>query len=56
MPVRGLGAKNVVFSGMRTPAAAAARIWSTVDRPQQHRGVGGALRRPARRRCAASLR
>ena len=25
MPVRGLGAKNVVFSGMRIPAAAAAR-------------------------------
>ena len=29
MPVRGFGAKNVVFSGMRTPAAAAARIVST---------------------------
>ena len=30
MPVRGFGAKNVVFSGMRRPAAAAARIVSTV--------------------------
>ena len=30
MPVRGFGAKKVVFSGMRTPASAAARIWSTV--------------------------
>ena len=30
IPVRGLGAKNVVFSGMRRPAAAAARIVSTV--------------------------
>ena len=47
MPVRGLGAKNVVFSGMRRSAAAAARIVSTVDRAQQHRGVGVALRRPA---------
>ena len=30
IPVRGFGAKNVVFSGMRRSAAAAARIVSTV--------------------------
>ena len=30
MPVRGFGAKNVVFSGMRRSAAAAARMVSTV--------------------------
>ena len=29
-PVRGFGAKNVVFCGMRTRASAAARIWATV--------------------------
>jgi hypothetical protein len=28
--VRGFGEKNVVFSGMRTPANAAARVWATV--------------------------
>ena len=43
MPVRGLGAKNVVFCGMRRSAAAAARICSTRDRAQQDRGVGVAL-------------
>ena len=43
MPVRGFGAKNVVFCGIRTPASAAARIWSTVTGAQQDRGVGGAL-------------
>ena len=30
MPVRGLGSKKVVFSGMRTPPNAAVRIWPTV--------------------------
>ena len=56
MPVRGLGAKNVVFSGMRRPAAAAARMVLDGHRAQQHRGVGGALVDLRRRRSRASLR
>ena len=40
MPVRGFGAKNVVFSGMRTPAAAAARIVSTSTGRRSTAGLG----------------
>ena len=52
MPVRGLGAKNVVFSGMRRSARGRGADRLDRDRAQEHRGVGVALRRPARRRSA----
>ena len=55
MPVRGLGAKNVVFSGMRTPATAAARMVATLT--GRSRTAASAVpfvdlaRRRSRRRC-----
>ena len=55
IPVRGFGAKNVVFCGIRTPASAAARIWSTVTARSRIAGVDRALVdvRRGRRRVVA---
>ena len=56
MPVRGFGAKNVVFCGMRSPAAAAARISSTVTGRRSTAASALPFADLRRRRVAASLR
>ena len=48
MPVRGLGEKNVVFCGIRTPASAAARVCAT--------DTGRTATRRARRLCRRAPR
>ena len=46
MPVRGLGWKNVVFGGMRSPEGALAPIWATVAGRTSTPACGLARRRP----------
>ena len=50
MPVRGLGAKNVVFGGMRSPPSATSVISGDADGSEQHAGLG-----PTRRRRPADV-
>ena len=50
-PVLGLGWKNVVFGGMRSPPWAMSTICATVAGPQQHAGLGVAARDRRRARC-----